>query len=69
MDREMLDLYEKRYEGVQITPTIALRHTRVYRKSWFDLIVIDHLELIVLIGLLAVLAFGVFSVWFALQGG
>lgn len=69
LDDETLRLYQKRYEGVQITPTIAFRHTKVYRKGWFEIIVIDHLELIVLIGLLAVLAFGVFSIWYAVQGG
>lgn len=67
LDDETLRLYQERYEGAQITPTIALRHTKVYRKGWFEIIVIDHLELIVLIGLLAVLGFGIFSVWYAVQ--
>lgn len=63
------DSKQERYEGAQITPTIALNHTHGYQKSWFEMIVLDHLELIVLIGFLMVLLIGIYSVWFALQGG
>lgn len=69
LDDETLRLYQERYEGAQITPTIALRHTKVYRKGWFEIIVIDHLELILFVLFLLVLLVGIYSVWFAIQGG
>lgn len=61
--------YEERYEGAQITPTIALRHTRGYQKSWFEMIVIDHLEIIMFVCFLVAVSIGIYGVWFALQGG
>lgn len=53
---------EERYEGAQLTPTIALNHTRGYQRSWFEMIVIDHLEAIILTLFLVVLLLGIGSV-------
>ena len=64
-----MNLEEKRYKGAQLTPTIALNHTRGYQRSWFEMLIIDHLEAIILTLFLVVLMIGIYGVWFAIQGG
>lgn len=69
LDGDEIAEYSKRYEGAQITPVVALRHTKGFQKSWFEMIVLDHLEAIVVLGFIVVMLIGIYSVWYAIQGG